>query len=88
MDIVFANVRVLFLFFSFLFCVRARSILVYQLRTQSLRFVAPMPEQIGTPTMHFPEVSGDTYKKFTSPKLGEMDQIDIAFFKIHPWYTS
>ncbi len=51
--------------------------IVYRLRTQNLRFVAPMPEQMGTPTMHFPEVSGDTYQKFTSPKLGEMDQIDI-----------
>ena len=35
-----------------------------------------MPEQIATLTMHFPEVSGDTYQKFSSPKLGEMYQID------------
>ena len=29
---------------------------VYDLRTQSLNFVAPIPEQMGTTTMHFPEV--------------------------------
>ncbi len=51
--------------------------LVYRLRTQNLRFVAPMPEQIATPTMLFPVVSGGAYQKFTSPKLGKMDQIDI-----------
>ncbi len=36
---------------------------VYDLRAQNLRFVAPMPEQIGTTTLHFPEVSGGTYQK-------------------------
>ncbi len=35
-----------------------------------------MPEQVGTPTMHLPDVPGDTYQRFTSPKLGEMDKID------------
>ncbi len=30
--------------------------IVYRLRTENLRFVAPMPEQVGTPTMHFPDV--------------------------------
>ena len=35
--------------------------IVYGLRTQNLNFVAPIPEQLGTTTMHFPEVSGDTY---------------------------
>ena len=35
--------------------------LVYDLRTQNLSFVAPIPEQTGTTTMHFPEVSGGTY---------------------------
>ncbi len=35
--------------------------LVYNLRTQKLKFVAPMPEQIGTTTMHFPEGSGGPY---------------------------
>ena len=35
-----------------------------------------MPGQVGTPTMHLAEVPGDTCQKFTSPKLGEMDQID------------
>ena len=34
---------------------------VYRLRTQNLRFIAPMPERIGNPTMYFPEVSADTY---------------------------
>ncbi len=32
-------------------------VLVYRLRTQNLRFVAPMPEQIGAITMHFSKVS-------------------------------
>ena len=32
--------------------------IVYDLRAQNLRFVAPIPEQIGTPTMHFLELSG------------------------------
>ncbi len=32
-------------------------LVVYRLRTQNLRFVAPMPEQIGTTTMHFSKVS-------------------------------
>ncbi len=50
---------------------------VYDLRAKNVKFVAPMPEQIGTPTMHFPEVSGDTYQKFSSPKLGELSQIDV-----------
>ncbi len=31
--------------------------LVYRTRTQNLRFVEPMPEQIGTITMHFSKVS-------------------------------
>ena len=35
--------------------------IVYDLRAKNLNFVAPMPEQIGTPTMHFPEVSGGPY---------------------------
>ncbi len=50
--------------------------LVYRLRTKNVRFVAPMPEQVGTPTMHLPDVPGDTCQKFTSQKLGEMDKID------------
>ena len=33
---------------------------VYDMGTQKMKFVAPMPEQIGTSTMHFPEVLGDT----------------------------
>ena len=36
----------------------AESTVVYDLRAQNLRFIALMPEQIGTPTMHFPQVSG------------------------------
>ena len=51
--------------------------LVYRLRAQNLTFVAPMPDQAGTTTMHFSEVSGGTYQKFSSPKLGELDQIDV-----------
>ncbi len=38
--------------------ISVRVSVVYRLRTKNLRFVAPMPEQMGTPTMHFPEVSG------------------------------
>ncbi len=34
------------------------TLIVYDLRTQNLNFVSPVPEQIGTTTMHFPEVSG------------------------------
>ena len=37
-------------------------ILVYRLKSVAalqLKFVAPMPEQINTPTMHFSEVSKD-----------------------------
>ncbi len=36
-------------------------LLVYKLRAQNLNFVVPMPEQIGTLTVHFPKVSGGTY---------------------------
>ena len=35
-------------------------LLVYDLRTQSLNFIAPTPEQVGTTTMHFSAVSGGT----------------------------
>ena len=35
--------------------------IVYDLGTQKMNFVAPMPEQIGTSAMHFPEVLGGTY---------------------------
>ena len=38
-------------------------VIVYCLRTKNFRFVAPMPEQVGTPTMHFPDVPGDTCQK-------------------------
>ena len=34
------------------------SSLVYDLRTQNLSFVSPISEQIGTTTMHFPEMQG------------------------------
>ena len=37
--------------------VQSHRLIVYRLRTQNLRFVAPMPEQIGTQAMLFPEVS-------------------------------
>ncbi len=33
-------------------------IIVYDLGTQNLNFIAPIPEQVGTTTMHFSEVSG------------------------------
>ncbi len=42
-------------------------LLVYQLRAQNLTFVTPMPEQVGTLTMHFPEVSGGTLPLETVP---------------------
>ncbi len=42
-----------------------------------MNFVAPMAEQIGILTMHFLEVSGGTYEKFSSPKLGEMGQTEV-----------
>ncbi len=32
-----------------------RYMIVYNLRTQNFSFVAPIPEQIGTTTMHFPD---------------------------------
>ncbi len=38
--------------------------IVYDLSTQNLNFVAPIPEQVGTTTMHFSEVSGGTYQNF------------------------
>ena len=57
-------------------------VIVYDLRAQNLRFVAPMPEQSGTPTMHFLEVSGGTYQKFSSPKLGELGQIDVFQYRM------
>ena len=56
--------------------------IVYQLRAENLTFVAPMPEQDGTLTMHFPEVSGGTYQKFSSPKLGELGQIDVFQYRM------
>ena len=37
------------------------TVIVYDLRTQNLNFVAPIPEQTETTTVHFPEVSGGTY---------------------------
>ncbi len=52
-------------------------LIVYRLGAQNLTFVAPMPEQVGTLTAHFPEVSGGTYQKFSPPKLGELGQIDV-----------
>ncbi len=63
-------------------CLYHSIIIVYDLRAQNLRFVAPMPEQIGTPTMHLLEVSGGTYKKFSSPKLGELGQIDVFQYRM------
>ncbi len=57
-------------------------IVVYQLMAKNLTFVAPMPEQVGTLTMHFPEVSGGTYQKLSSPKLGELGQIDIFQYRM------
>ncbi len=35
------------------------NIIVYRLRAQNLTVVAPMPEQVGTLTVHFPEVQND-----------------------------
>ncbi len=34
---------------------------VYDLRTQNLNFVAPIPEQVGATMIHFSEVSVGTY---------------------------
>ncbi len=62
----------------------SKGFLVYRLRTKKLIFVAPMPEQVGTPTMHFLDVPGDTCQKFTSPKLGEMDLIDAIQIPCYP----
>ena len=36
---------------------------------QNLKFVAPMPEQIETPTMYFPEVSGGTQLSWDLRKM-------------------
>ncbi len=68
-------------------------------RKIKLHVIAPMPEQIGTQTMHVSEVSGGTYQQFPSPKMGKLGQIEffsillvmsmgkkkpkIMFFKIH-----
>ncbi len=57
-------------------------IIVYRLRDQNLTLVAPMPEQVRTLTVHFPDVSGGTYQKFSSPKLGELGQIDIFQYRM------
>ncbi len=57
----------------FSFCL----ILAYDLRSQNLSFVAPIPEQTGTTTMHFPEVSGGKYQKLPEWKLGEIGQINV-----------
>ena len=40
---------------------KAGPVLVYHLRTQNLRFVAPMPEQIEIITIHFSKVSGEPF---------------------------
>ncbi len=53
------------------------SSIVYDLRTKNLSSVAPIPEQIGTTTMHVPEVPGGTYQKLLEWKLGEMSQINV-----------
>ena len=42
-------------------CMKDETIIVYDLRTQNLNFVAPIPEQVRTTTMHLSEVSGGTY---------------------------
>ncbi len=39
-------------------------------------------KQVGTLTVHFPEVSGGTYQKFSSPKLGELRQIDVFQYRM------
>ena len=37
-------------------CIIRLSLIVYRLGAQQLKFVAPMPEQIATTTMHFSKV--------------------------------
>ncbi len=62
------------------------TVLVYDLGTLKLRFVAPMPEHSGTPTMHFPEVSQGTYQRFSSPKLRKLDQTDVFQYRmLYQW---
>ncbi len=43
--------------------------LVYDLGTQNLNFVAPIPEQVGTTTMHFSDVRRHILK-FARMKVG------------------
>ena len=40
--------------------VNMEGIIVYDLRTENLNFVVPIPEQVRTTTMHFSEVSVGT----------------------------
>ncbi len=55
---------------------------VHNLWTQHLNFVAAIPEQIETSTMHFPEVSGGIYHKLPEKKVGKLGQIN-GFFKLY-----
>ncbi len=41
-----------------------------------MKFVAPMPEQIGTLTMHFPKVSGGAYGP---PEILEKCIVEVPF---------
>ncbi len=46
---------------------------VYDLKSVGalkIEFIAPIPEQTGTPTMHFSNVSGGVYQKLPARKLG------------------
>ncbi len=55
------------------------TIIVYNMRTQKLKFVAPMPEQIGITTKHFPKGQEPHIEICHHQMLGELDQIDDIY---------
>ncbi len=62
--------------------------LVYDLKSVGalkIEFVAPIPEQISTYTMHFSNVSGGPYQKLPAQKLGELGHFSVQFAQIFGW---
>ncbi len=58
------------------------TLIVYDLKTQNLNFVAPVPKQIGTTTMHFPEVPGKIkVVKVFKNKRKNASYVSILFLK-------
>ncbi len=65
--------------------------LVYDLKfvgALKIEFVAPIPEQTGTPTMHFSNVSGGPYQKLPAQKLGEVGYFWVFEYRVQTdWST-